>query len=85
MPVEAIKLGGDTLVEAITASFNKCLELENIPQAWENAPITLLKIINRLNKLDLDPVSVPSTNEKCNEYKIPIRQFAQMIYLPYNL
>ena len=33
VPVEAIKLGGDSLSIAITALFNKCLELEKIPKA----------------------------------------------------
>ena len=43
VPIEAIKLGGDTLVSAITALFNKCLESEKIPKAWQNAVITLLQ------------------------------------------
>ena len=38
--IKAIKLGGDTLVSAITALFNKCLESEKIPKAWENAVIS---------------------------------------------
>jgi hypothetical protein len=42
VPIEAIKLGGDSLLSAITALFNQCLQWEKIPEAWENAEITLL-------------------------------------------
>src|ERR1700744_526935 len=55
VPIEAIKVGGDTLLKTITALFNKCLELEKIPKAWENAVIvTQKRRHNKAGKLSTD-------------------------------
>ena len=61
VPVEA-KLGGASLSIAITALFNHCLELEKIPEAWENAMITLLHKKGDITKLEnYRPISLLST------------------------
>lgn len=52
IPIEAIKEGGDILIEKITALFNKCLEEEKIPKSWENAVITLLHKKGHITKLE---------------------------------
>ena len=60
--IEAIKLGGATLVSAITALLNKCLESEKKPKAWENAVITLLHKTGDITKLEnYRPISLLST------------------------
>lgn len=52
IPVEAVKEGGNALLSAITALFNKCLEEEKIPRAWENAILKLLHKKGNITKLE---------------------------------
>ena len=50
--IEAIKFGGDTLLQTITTLFNQCLQWEAIPKAWEKLenyrPISLLSTLYKL-------------------------------------
>ena len=39
---EMLKAGGTGLEVALCALFNKCLEEEKIPEAWQNAEVILL-------------------------------------------
>lgn len=41
-PIEAIKEGGDELLQSIADLFNKCLEESRIPGGWNNAMVVLL-------------------------------------------
>jgi len=61
IPIEAIKEGGPVLLEMVTVLFNKCLEQERVPEAWENAVITLLHKKGDITKLEnYRPISLLS-------------------------
>lgn len=67
VPVEAIRMGGDTLLNMVTTLSNKCLEQEKIPQSWENAMIILLHKKEDITKLE--------------NYKLPISLLSQLYKL----
>jgi len=58
---EMLKIGGETLENAILALLNKCLEKSKILDAWQNAEIILLfKKGDRANMENYRPISLLS-------------------------
>lgn len=42
LPIEAVKKGGEVMLQAVTALFNKCLEQEKVAESWTNAEVVLI-------------------------------------------
>jgi len=59
--IESIKEGGDTLLQAISALFSKCLEESKIPDSWNNAVVVLLHKKGDITRLEnYRPISLLS-------------------------